>query len=172
MIEWTDELKKQFRTVQIIAFAMLIGAPIAYIFAAYQLNKELISGGEFDIMFYMLFSISMIQPVITPLIEKYQISIFKKNPNSKFVNVSEQRGIFTSKPEQGTPMGLYTIVIIIKCAIVEAIFLYGMVLYFVSGDMTRMLYFYPIGIAWTIVYFPTKAKCLKFLEKVSTNEPV
>ncbi len=177
MIQWTDELKKQFRAVQIMSFIVLVPAPIIYIFVAFQLNVPLRVGGQFDIMFNILLFVAMVQPTINPLIEKFQISTYKKTSkygkvNSNFPFKRPIQTPFLTQPPKGTPMGLFMIVTIIKSAVVEAIYVYGMVVLFTSGDITRMLYFYPIGIAWSLVYFPTKSRCEKFLEKVSSNATV
>ena len=170
MIEWTDEIKKQFVVIRIFGFVLLVASPILFLavtqFAIIPIREI---NGAHDIMLYILLLLAMIQPLVNPLLEKFQISAFKKSPDSPKYQTTEIFGYFKKQKKKGSPIGLFTIVTIIKSVLVESIYVYGLVNFFLTGDLTRMLYFYPIGIAWTFVYFPTKERCEKFLEKVSSN---
>ena len=168
-MEWTKNSKEQFRVIQIISFSLLVAAPIAYLVVANILHKPQQSGGEFEIMFYMLFFLGMVQPLILPLLEKFQISQFKNKPSLPKTGSENNNLSIANSQRSGTPMGLFMVMTIIKSAFVEAIFIYGFVIYFISGDMMKMLYFYPVGLAWAIVHFPTKERCERFIKKVNSN---
>lgn len=128
-------------------------APAAYLVVAQLINQPLETGGEYDMMFYILLIIAITTPLLIPIIERVQINGYKKNKNS-----------------QGTPMGMFQTLFIQKAAIVEATYIYGLVVMMTSGNFTRMLYFYPIGILWTLIYFPRKAHFEKFMEKIESYE--
>lgn len=171
MIEWNEEIQKQYRTSLILSAVLLIKVPIIYLIVAHLIDvKEISNGGETELMFYILLVFSILQPGILPLIERYQINIFSKNPDSKAVNLNTESFPEMTLPKKGTKYGLYQTVSIIKAAFVEAIYIYGLVVYLISGDIMNMYYFYPIGIIWTMLYFPTKSRCKAFLEKVERYE--
>ena len=169
MIEWTDELQKNYKSTLFIAFTLYVQAPLCYLLVTYFMKKELVIGGQFDIMFYILLFLGMILPTIIPLLEKSYISAFKKEPNNYAFRSKISINPFHRRKKEGTPIGLYSVLFLVQASIVESIFIFGFIVYLTSGDITRMLYFYPIGIAWSFVYFPTKSRCIKFLEKVSTD---
>ena len=169
MIQWTKNIKEQFQVIQIISFSLLIGAPIAYLVVAYFLNKPQQSGGEFEIMFYILLFLGMVQPLVLPVLEKIQITQFKNKSSFPSRETENSKISIANAHRVGTPMGLFMVLTIIKSAFIEAVFIYGFVVYFLTGDLTKMLYFYPVGLAWAIVYFPTKDRCERFIEKVSSN---
>ena len=74
-------------------------------------------------MFYILLILALVQPLIIPFIEKFQISNFRKNLKSKM-----------------TPEQLYFSVSIIKYTFVESIYIYGLVTYLVSNDHNLIYY--------------------------------
>ena len=81
----------------------------------------------------------MLQPLTIPLITKVQIQFWK-------ISVIEMKD----------PAGLFFNLALIKISMIEAIYIYGLVVYILLGDMIKALYFYPIGMAWSVVYWPTR----------------
>ncbi|HDL02036.1 MAG TPA: hypothetical protein ENH23_07370, partial [candidate division Zixibacteria bacterium] len=71
MIEWTDELKKQFRRSIYFAFVMFVGAPLIYLFMTTEtIFQEFSTSGQNDIMFYILLIIALFYPLVIPILEK------------------------------------------------------------------------------------------------------
>lgn len=149
MIQWTDEMNKQYAMIKIIAIALLVVAPVVYILIANVVPAPETAEPNFaDLMFYILLIMSAVQPMILPFLEKSNLKVYMNQ---------------ISKP---APIQFFKTISIIKAAFVESIFIYGLVVYFISGDINRMYYFYPIGIIWVTIIFPTKSRCEAFLEKV------
>ncbi len=140
----------EFKIVRLLAFAMLIGFPLIILIVAQFLNIEsLDTAGESLLIVYILLFIAMVEPAFLPLIERFQVKTFKTNSQS-----------------QMSPDQLFRSVSIIKLAIVEAIYIYGLVVYVLTGDMIQMLWFYPIGAIWSAVYWPRRDRYEQFLKKV------
>jgi len=66
-----------------------------------------------------------------------------------------------------SPVHLYFMLSIIQMAMVEAIYVYGFIVFILTARLTYMLYFYPIGIAWSFVYWPRREKYTQLLEKLN-----
>ena len=144
-----EEQTAQLKLVKLFAFFMLVVFPVIYFFVAFYVKVPLKTGGEQEMLFYILLIVGMVQPVVLPFIEKIHIKNYRKNKNSAM-----------------SPSQLYTTISIIKMAMVEAVYLYGLVVYFLSGDLTKMLYFYPVGIIWTIIYWPRREKYILFTKSL------
>lgn len=169
MIEWTDEVKKNYKRSHFFAIVLFICAPLIYLLLTTYLKIEPTTGRHNDLMFYILMIIAVVYPTVIPIMEKAQIKMFHKNKATTTQPKYSIKQLSYANKRKSTPSGLYLIMFIIRASLVESSFLFGLVVYMIAGDLMRMLYFYPIGIAWTIVYFPTKKRCEKFLEKVSSN---
>ncbi len=169
MIEWTEEVEKNFKISILLAVILFIVAPLIYLLITSYMKIEPTTGGQNDIMFYILLIIAVVYPTVNPIMEKAQIKMFHKNKATTTQPKYSIKQLSYANRRKSTPSGLYLIMFIIKAGLVEASFIFGLVVYMTSGDFIRMLYFYPIGIAWSLVYFPTKSRCIKFLEKVSAD---
>lgn len=166
-MQWTDELKKQYRALLIIAFSLYISAPIIYIFVVNMLSQtKEVTNPELTPLAYILLGIGLIQPLILPIIERAQIAAYQKNPSNPTQKINPIAGFPSANPEAVKPMALFTTISIIKGAVVEAIFVYGLVVYFIGGNPNHFYYFYPIGIFWTIIHFPRKSHYENFVRKV------
>lgn len=155
MIESGGSQEAQFRTVTIIAVAALIVAPLLYLIMAYLVTVPSRGDGEQQMLIYILLIVGTVQPVLLPVIEKSQVNSYRKNIDSSM-----------------TPSNLFTTLSIIKYAFIEAIYLYGLAVYFLSGELNSMLYFYPVGIIWTFIHWPRKSTFEKFFQKVGKSEPL
>lgn len=139
----------QYKTLRAIHFAMLILLPPTYLLIAYMLGSDYYPpGGHNKFMLYVLLIIGAIEPAVAPMIGRLMITGAKK----KHLEVSSIAGLFIS-------------INIIKLALIEAIYIYGLVVFLLSGDLMKMLYFYPIGIIWTAVYWPQRDKFDRFLRQ-------
>ena len=149
MIPPSESALKRFRFVKWLAIFMLIVAPVIYLIVAYSIPaRELAKEPGTDLMFYGLLVIAIIEPVAYPLIERFHLS--QVRPRAHQAMMVEQ---------------LYVTLSIIKMALIEAIYIYGLVAYLVTHAMDRMLYFYPIGIIWSVVYWPTRDRFERFLSR-------
>lgn len=151
---WDEKAEALWKKVKIIAFSMLIFSPIVYAVIGYVADVKPKVGGEYDMLLYILLAVAVIQPTSARIISRFQVDAYKKNPKA------------TMTRDQ-----LYLSVAIIEMAFVDAIYLYGLLQVFLTGDYNRMLYFYPIGIAWTFVYWPRRSGYENFVQRIEANVP-
>ena len=140
----------QLSLIRMIAFAMLIVMPVIFLVSMFIVSPPKQSGGEIEIMFLILLVVGMLQPLAIPIIEKIQIQNWLKEES-----------------ETKSPAALFVMLSIIKSSFIEGIYIYGLVVYFLSGDMIRALYFYPIGIVWSVVHWPTRQRFENFISRLS-----
>ncbi|UCD63632.1 MAG: hypothetical protein JSW34_12950 [Candidatus Zixiibacteriota bacterium] len=147
-----EQRQARFKTVRLIAYAMLGAAPLIYIVIAYLLSIPARHGGEQQMMLYILLIVAIVQPSVVKFIERFQVTGYQKNTQS-----------------QMTPDNLFFTLSIIKFAFVETIYIFGLVVYLVSGNLDWMLYFYPVGIGWTLVYWPRQSNYERFLQRLESG---
>ncbi len=133
-----------------IAFAMLIVMPVIFLISMFIVSPPQQSGGEIEIMLLILLIVGMLQPLAIPIIEKVQCQNWLKE-----------------KSETKNPAALFVTLSIIKSSFIEAIYIYGLVVYLLSGDILKALYFYPVGIAWSVVHWPTRDRFENFVSRLS-----
>lgn len=150
-METSEGLVKKFKLIRLMAVLMLIVAPAIYLVVANLVALEPKSGGEHDIMFYILLLLALSQPSVLPLIERFQTAKFRHEHSSN-----------------ASPMGLLTVMFLTKFAVVEAVYIYGLIILFVSNDFERMLLFFPIGAIWSVVYWPREDRIKRTLERLET----
>lgn len=139
---------KPFLIIKILAWGILIFAPLIYLVIAYFLDIEGVetTAGN-DVLLYILLILAITQPpIIAFVIDRFHSRIPSTARNS-------------SKSHE---VGKYTTMSIAKFAAVEAVFIYGFVVNFVTGNLTYMLWFYPIGALWAAVYWPRREKFDRF----------
>jgi len=137
------------RKAKFLALAILVLAPAIYLVVASIYSVPYRSGGEHDMMFYILFLVAVCQPALLFLIERSQIESYRRN---------SQTGM---RPEQ-----LFFTISIIKFAVIEAIYVFGLLIYLVSGDVARMLAFYPVAIVWSVIVWPRRSTVEKFKQRL------
>jgi F0F1-type ATP synthase membrane subunit c/vacuolar-type H+-ATPase subunit K len=144
-----DTALRHFRLVRILAVLMLVVAPAIYLIIAYSISaREFAPEAGTRLFFIGLLIIAVVEPVVYPLIERFHLSQLRGR--TQIAKVVEQ---------------LYVTLSIIKMALVEAIYIYGLVAYLVTRHFDRMLYFYPVGIVWSVVYWPTRGGFERFLSR-------
>jgi hypothetical protein len=148
-----DKDLAQFRTARLIAWAMLAAAPLIYLIIMSFVKVPVRTGGEVNLMLYILLSVSLVQPALAYVIEKRQIASFTKG----------------KQPLMGAGQ-MYMTIMITRLAMVEAVFIYGVVVYMLSGSILNALYFYPVGIIWSIVHWPRRDAFEQFLKRVEGHE--
>jgi hypothetical protein len=149
MIPGQDELSI-FRRARLIYMAGVVAAPVIYVIVAQFVRVSVLQpDAGTDMVFYILLVLGAVDPAIYPIIEKAQLRLWR--------GPKEDRGV----PE------LYLTQTVTKMAFVHTTFIYALVVYLVSGNFERMLWFYPIGALWVFIYWPSEEKYRSFVEKVS-----
>ncbi len=148
----TDDEKKKLKYVKILSLLLLVVAPAVYLIIGNLLTVEPRSGGEMDIMFYVFIILAVTVPLVLPLIKRIQISRFRQ--------------MYQGKTD---PASYLTAISLTKMSFIDAVYIWGLVVYLLSGDMFRLLLFYPIGIIWSIIYWPREEKLLKILERLEAS---
>lgn len=143
---------KQFKLIRLFALLMLVVAPIIYLVIAGLKQVEEKTGGEHDIMFYMLLIVGLCQPLAIPIIERVQIANYRKE---KLSNDSAAKYL--------------TVMFLTRFAIIEAIYIWGLVLFFVTGDLTRAMLFFPIGAAWSAIFWPREERIMRTLKRLEAE---
>ncbi|MCP4603450.1 MAG: hypothetical protein GY847_23515 [Proteobacteria bacterium] len=125
-------------------------APLIYLVVAHFLARE-ISGGEGvnDMVAYILLIVALAQGALVKVIERFQVQSYRKNPQAS-----------------ATPAQFFVTVSIISMAVIESIYLFGLVVFILSGDYLHLARFYIIGIGWTLCYWPRRTKFESFVQEM------
>ncbi len=137
---------KTLRTARIFAVFLFIIAPLEYLHITFLIPRIVKTSEFIDVMTYVLLAYGALAPLVLPIIKKALVFGFR-----------------SGKRKFKSPEDLWFYYFIIQGSITDAIFIYGFIIYMLSGDLTRMLYFYPIGIAWTIFNWPTSDRFDQFI---------
>lgn len=146
---WDDSAQKQFRTSRLLAIAMLVAAPLLYLVITAFVSDQSVAGSPVELVFYILLIVALGQPAAAFLIERFQLRAYTTRTETKM-----------------SPAQLLFMIGIIKYAMVEAVFIYGLIAFFISHDMNYMLPFYGIGIAWGFVHWPRRERWERTIESL------
>ena len=128
---------------------MLVAAPPIYLLVAYVMRVDNFApDNSIVFLLYSLLIVGLVQPAVAVPIERLMVANARKEP----VTASSGSALFLS-------------ISIIKMALIEPIYIYGFVAFLLSGEILNMLYFYPIGIVWTVIYWPRKEKLDQFVKQ-------
>lgn len=131
---------KQFNMARLVAAAILVIAPIIYLFVAQSMTKDVFQADEqAKLIMYLLVPIALIDPVLWLLVKRFQLPMYQ------------------SREEQVGRAKLYVSLMIIKLSLVAAIFVYGIVVFLLTNEIMNMLWFYLIGFVWALIYWPRKS---------------
>lgn len=139
----------QLRKTKLLAIFLLAVSPLVYLAFAALLNMPEKAGGEYRLMLYILLIVALVEPGLVPLLRKLQISSYRRRKTSR-----------------ATPAQLLLVLQLIAFSFVHAIYIYGFVLYLVSGSFQNLLYFFIIGGAWSAVYWPREGATNKLLRRI------
>jgi hypothetical protein len=151
LTQYDEQTEKQLRVLRIITWLFMLVGPCAYLAIAQLIDAkgvEARAGNE--ILLYLLLAVAIVNPFFAPLIVRAETSKFRK-------------GLSQVK----SPAQLFFTLSIIQMAMVEATYIYGLVVFLLTGKLTNMLYFYVIGIAWSFVFWPRREKYTQLLEKLN-----
>lgn len=147
-----ENAAKELRTTRLLAGVMFGLSPLVLVVVAGVVKIPHQSGGQTDMVFYMLLVIAMVQPAVLPLVERFQIANYRRQPRGKVA--------------QGQ---LATSIYLTKFALIEGVFVYGLATYFITANWGRFLVFYPIGFAWIAVYWPRREAWLALIQKLEAS---
>lgn len=149
----SQEKKKPLSSLnksRILAVVLFIFSPLSHLLAANLLNSVNTRHEDPGFILPLLLVLAAFSPLTIIVIEKGMIFAAK-----------ERRTGFDS------PEDAWLKLFIIRAALILAIFVYGLVILFLTQyDMQKMLYFYPIGIVWVFLGWPTRKRYENFISKI------
>lgn len=144
------QVEKQLKTLRIITWAMLVAAPVIYLLIANFISAGMqISAGN-ELILYLLLVVAAVEPAMAPVMEWSQIRSYRAGPQT-----------------QMKPINLFFTVSVMKMSTVGAVYVFGFVVFILTGKFVNLLYFYPIGIAWTLVLWPKREKYDQLVERLN-----
>lgn len=135
-----------------MAVILLIVLPLIYYNVTNVLSNIQPNPVGSKMFIYILMVLSVIQPAIYLFLEKSYITMFKKNKSTKM-----------------TVYNLFFTCNIVKFALIDAIYIYGLVSFFLLGTTDHIWKFYIIGIFWAIIYWPRKTTLENFITKAGND---
>ncbi len=146
---WDESVQQQFRVSRLLAIAMLIAAPVAYLIVTFLVGGRSVAGSPVELVFYLLLAVAIFQPAAAFLIERFQFRAYTTRTGTKM-----------------SPPQLLFMIGIIKYAMVEAVYIYGFVVYFIADDLIYMAPFYCIGVVWSYIHWPRRERWERTIESL------
>ena len=106
-------------------------------------------GGEARLMVYILFVISLVEPLLYHVIERSILSRQRRNA-----------------ARAQTPGGLFRSLALIRMSLVMPIYIYGFVAFLVTGWWDALLSFYALAAVWCVVVWPRESHFRRLLERL------
>ncbi len=139
------------RIARILAVGIMGLAPLVFIAFAFAVSPpSSIDPGGAKMLLYILLMVAIITPLLYQVIERSRISTYK----------------MLGDKSKMTPGQMYLTLQIIRFALTESIFIFAVIVYFVTGRQDWFWDFYPIGIVWVVLAWPTRSKFETFMQKV------
>ena len=149
----SQEKKKPLSSLnktRILAVVLFIFSPLLHLLSANLLNSVNTTHEDPGFMLPLLLVLAAFSPLAIIVIEKGMIFAAK-----------ERKTGFDS------PEDTWLKLFIIRSAVILASFVYGLVIFFLTQyDIEKMLYFYPIGIVWVFLGWPTRKRYENFISKI------
>ena len=134
---------------RILAVVLLIFSPLSYLEVAHILDSGNTTYKDPGIMMPLFLIIAVLSPFVWRLIEREAIR-------------QENKGKRGFKSPDDAWLKLF----IIRATLNQAIFVYGLMIFFFSlYDTQKMLYFYPIGVVWAFFTWPTRKRYENFISQ-------
>ena len=153
MMAQNQEAGIYFRQARLFATLLLVVFPILYLVIAFFVTSEKnADAGANQMVLYMLMVVAMIQPTAFFLFRKMQVGNYKKSPQAKM-----------------SPGQLYLTLEIMKLALIEAVFIYGLVMIIIAGKFENLIYFYVIGIIWSVALWPRRSVMATFMKNLEEH---
>ena len=148
MNDRSQTIDSALKTARILAFALLVGSPVVMLIVSQVVASEIAPAAN-DLLLYLLLVVAMIQPALGVVLERMWINGYKSNNKTNM-----------------EPAQLLTSLSIVRMALVEAVYIYGLVVFVITGDFVSMLWFYVVGIIWTSLYWPRRSQLERWLERI------
>jgi len=141
------------RALSAVTWVMLVGVPAALLILTQFLEVGSPTvGAPYDMVTLILLVVAVLDPLPYLWVERAQMKNFRKVKQNEV-----SRGRF------------FLSVAIMRMAPVASIYIFGFIVFIIGGELIRMLYFYPIGIAWTFFRWPTEAYREAFFRKLEVS---
>jgi len=150
MTELNPQQQREWTKVRWIAITLGVVAPSIVLVIGGIITPTGDIAGETQMVFYILLALAILDPLLVPLIEKFQKNTFRQRQSGRM-----------------SAAQLYTSLVTMRLSFVHAIFVYGLVVYILTGDFWKMMLFYPIGALWSAYYWPRRLKYEEFLQEQS-----
>ncbi len=148
MIPLDSRQERELKKSRLFAWLMGVIAPGLYLIVTPVIKVTPNYSARMNMMFYILLVIAIVQPALFFIIRKFQISMYQK---------STQTNMSTAQ--------FFTSLSLIRMSFVDAVYLYGLVIYILTDDLMKMLWFYPIGAVWLYIHWPRREQFEHFLQE-------
>lgn len=135
------------------SFICFVVAPLMYVYLATNILSFDWDVESINIIMTILLIYGGFAPLVMAVIRRKIVSAYNKG-KSKFKSPEDAWSKFS----------------IMQVGVGSGNFAFGLLIYFLSGDIQKMLYFYPIGIVWAIFLWPTRKRYEDFISKIEHNE--
>lgn len=147
-MDLNDQKEKTKKRITLLAILFFIVTPVIYIFPTFITSPPQLNQAANEMVIYILLIVAVVEPVLYPLVERFQIAQYKRVQNSTM-----------------SVYQLYQTCFLIKATLVNSVFIYGLVTFFLMGTNEHIWKFYIIGIFWVIIYWPRGNYLENFLTK-------
>jgi len=138
----------KFNQTRVLAVFFLIFVPLNNLNVAYYDMLVTKTSEYIDIMMPILLIYGVFSPFVLLVIKKVMMIAYRKG-----------------KMKFKSPDHAWRKLSIMQSAVVAATFIYGFIVFTMSGDIQRMLYFYPIGAVWAFFFWPTRKRYENFISQ-------
>ncbi len=150
-----EEINKTYGVLRIIAFCLLIGAPLVYAGMVYKLNSAFLNRARPELPIWtILMAVALFMAVA--LVILHRLGTWKK-----MGLVQKSKGLNSVQAGQA--------VTIMKLAMIESLYIFGLVAFFQAGYSDNLWYFAILGVLCTTMYWPTRDRFADFVR--SLEEP-
>ena len=136
--------------------ALLISAPAIYLYIGkmFHTSGQLLNhaGWKIELLFYLILLYSLAQFLVLPVMERAQFKMYHQKYKHK-------RAVFRMVADIHT----------MKIVLPGAVFMFGMIVLYISGDWWRLIPFYAIGIVTSVMYWPRKQRVMNTLERLEAE---
>lgn len=169
----TAAIRRKLVILQVLTWMMLVGAPVNFLYIGSLLVGKWGPLVESDIAVYVLFALALVYPAYAPIHERATLTNYRHNSGKSLMHpkvLTFLSGIMGKKKTATSlvqPIDMFLKNNVVKLALVSMAYAFGLLAAFLTGEFDNMLYFYPIGIVWSIIYWPRRKKYERLLEKLS-----
>ena len=136
---------------KIIAICLTIGLPVVILLVSAILSpKPFAPDGVNNMMVFILLIVAIVDPTFYFVIEKTKVSEYRKSTASQMA------------PDQ-----LYRSLVLVRLALAASCYVMALVVFLITHDILQMLFFYPIGIIWTVILWPRPSGRERFMARLS-----